>query len=71
MPIFSCKNCVPPERHPGCHGTCPKYLEEIAAYEAQKAAYKKKLEIDHAIYAQRGRAVRKAMKHRREGKFYE
>ena len=26
--IFSCKNCVPPERHLGCHVTCEKYIVE-------------------------------------------
>lgn len=28
--IFSCKDCVPPERHVGCHSTCEKYLTEKA-----------------------------------------
>ena len=22
-----CKNCVPPERHLGCHQDCPRYVE--------------------------------------------
>lgn len=31
----SCQFCQ--ERFPGCHSTCPKYLEERAAYDAIKA----------------------------------
>lgn len=26
--ITVCKDCVAPERHIGCHGTCEKYLKE-------------------------------------------
>ena len=26
----------PPQRHPGCHGTCEQYLKEKAEYEKQK-----------------------------------
>lgn len=36
MAITCCKNCVPPQRHPGCHGTCKRYLKEKAEYEKQK-----------------------------------
>lgn len=36
MAITCCKNCVPPQRHPGCHGTCKQYLKEKAEYEKQK-----------------------------------
>ena len=36
MAITCCKNCVPPKRHPGCHGTCEQYLKEKAEYERQK-----------------------------------
>lgn len=36
MAITCCKNCVPPQRHPGCHGTCEQYLKEKAEYEKQK-----------------------------------
>lgn len=28
--ICPCKDCVPPERHPGCHGKCEKYIEWYA-----------------------------------------
>lgn len=36
MSIKCCKDCVPPQRYPGCHGHCQKYLEEKAEYEKQK-----------------------------------
>lgn len=32
-----CQHCVPPERHPGCHGTCPYYAEAKARHDADKA----------------------------------
>lgn len=28
MAIFSCKGCVPPKRHVGCHATCEDYIKE-------------------------------------------
>lgn len=30
MAVFSCKGCVPPVRHVGCHATCEKYIAEKA-----------------------------------------
>lgn len=36
MGIKCCKDCVPPQRYPGCHGHCQKYLEEKRLYEIQK-----------------------------------
>lgn len=36
MAIKCCKNCVPPTRYPGCHGTCQRYLEEKAQWEKDK-----------------------------------
>lgn len=36
MAIKCCKDCVPPIRHSGCHGTCERYLKEKAEYEKQK-----------------------------------
>ena len=37
MGIKCCKNCVPPQRHVGCHAKCSKYLEEKAKFEEEKA----------------------------------
>ena len=36
MPIKCCKDCVPPQRFPGCHAKCSKYLKEKAEYEKRK-----------------------------------
>ena len=33
MTIKCCNGCVPPKRHPGCHGKCPEYLAEKAEYD--------------------------------------
>ena len=71
MPILCCKDCVPPKRHPGCHGTCPEYLGEKEAYDVQMKEYRKEHNLSNAIYAQRGLAVRRAMKHRRKGRYCE
>lgn len=40
MAIKCCKNCVPPQRHPGCHSTCPDYIREKAEWEEEKAKIK-------------------------------
>lgn len=71
MAIKCCYGCVAPKRYPGCHSHCPEYIEEKAKDEAAKAAYMKRAAVDRAIADQRGRAVRRAMKDRRKGKYYE
>lgn len=45
--IKCCKDCK--ERHPKCHDKCKRYLEEKAAYEAAKEAFRK----DEEYYAYR------------------
>lgn len=37
--IRCCAHCVPPERHPGCHGRCEKYLAEKEEHEKKRVAY--------------------------------
>lgn len=32
----SCRNCKPPKRKPGCHGTCPEYREDREAWDRDK-----------------------------------
>lgn len=70
MPTFSCKNCVAPKRHPGCHGTCQEYQTEKAKYEEMKAEHDKQRNISGGIYYQRGKKVYEAMKNRKKGKPY-
>lgn len=33
--ISCCRDCVPPQRHMGCHGTCERYRREKTEYEAE------------------------------------
>ena len=49
MPIKCCRYCVPPERHPGCHGNCKKYLDEKEEWEREKEAERKKRKCRHDI----------------------
>lgn len=65
MAICSCKGCVPPERYPGRHATCPKYLEEKAKHDALKEADDKRRRTRDNLIAQRNELYYKAMKHRR------
>lgn len=50
--IFSCKDCVPPERHTGCHQTCEKYIEDKIQHQKEKAEYDKQKAIDTKLRAQ-------------------
>lgn len=63
--IHCCNGCVQPERHPGCHGTCEKYLTEKAAHDKQKAELDRESRVSAAIYIDRGNKVAKAMRKRR------
>ncbi len=65
MAIKCCNGCVPPKRHPGCHGQCPEYLAEKAEYDRLKALYDEKRDIGNAIYFNRSVKVCKAIKRRR------
>ena len=67
MAMFSCcKGCVPPDREPGCHAKCPKYLEEKARYEELKEADRKRKETRAGLISQRNEQYYKAMKRRRD-----
>jgi predicted transcriptional regulator of viral defense system len=66
MPIKCCHGCIAPERYPGCHDHCPKYLAEKEKHDAEKAEeYLKRKTISNLIQ-QRGIAVHKAHKRRKE-----
>lgn len=66
MTTYSCKGCVPPNRYPGCHGKCEKYLAEKAEHDAQKAENDKKQALERGLYGQRSSKVYQAMKNRRK-----
>lgn len=42
-----CQHCIPPERHPGCHGTCHHYAEARAKWDADKAKQDEGKELRH------------------------
>lgn len=52
--IKCCKNCVPPRRKAGCHGTCPDYAEERQRQQEDKAKADKikssKLDMDAVMW---------------------
>lgn len=64
----SCMNCVAPKRHPGCHGTCPEYLEARAEYDRLKSAYDREQAISASIYSSRTEKVEKALRYKRHKK---
>lgn len=64
--MFSCKDCVAPKRHPGCHGTCETYLAERAEYDKRKAIADRERDISVAIILDRRDKVYDAMKFRRK-----
>lgn len=66
MAFFSsCKDCVAPKRHPGCHDPCPEYLAQRAEYDRLKAIQDEKRDIGIAIYYNRAEKVNRAMRNRR------
>lgn len=34
--IRCCKGCIPPERHKGCHSTCPDYISESRKHNEER-----------------------------------
>ena len=46
----SCRECKFPERHPGCHDTCKKYLLEREAYNKAKAQAEKEALITRLLF---------------------
>ena len=52
-----CHYCVPPERHPGCHATCPRYAEGKARYEADKAEANKKITLKYYANEKHAEAI--------------
>lgn len=46
----ACRECKFPERHPGCHDTCKKYLLEREAYNKAKAQAEKEALITRLLF---------------------
>ena len=53
MAIKCCKLCKPPDRYPGCHSHCEKYIEEKAQYEQATAAARREKAIQSGIAKQK------------------
>jgi hypothetical protein len=55
MAITCCKNCEPPERQPGCHSWCPRYLSEKKRHDIRldKINRERQLEGDFILSKQR------------------
>ena len=45
--ITCCFEC--PDRHPGCHGTCEKYKQQRAEWDAKRAEQKKNQEAQREL----------------------
>jgi hypothetical protein len=61
-----CHKCHPPKRQPGCHGYCPEYKAERAAYDEKMDVEKSKRRLANALNAETGRQVARATKRRRD-----
>lgn len=59
---FSCKGCVEPKRHTGCHATCEDYIKERNEFEQLKKEIDKKRRIDGEYFTYKKSVIRKAMK---------
>ena len=45
-----CAQCVPPRRHPGCHQTCPDYIEDKERHDKIMQRHKRKKDLDRPTY---------------------
>lgn len=64
MGFYHCMGCT--KRYPGCHGTCPEYLEDKAKHEELKAKNEKERSLDVAIFSSRTDKVLRALKRHRK-----
>ena len=60
--ICPCKDCVPPERHPGCHPECEKYLAWSAERQQELAKIHKMLREESDCFPNHLRNGRKRRK---------
>lgn len=65
---FTCKGC--PNRAPGCHDKCEKYLREKAEHDAMKQKKFEQERIRCGLADQTFRAIKKSTKGIRRGGFY-
>jgi Na+-translocating ferredoxin:NAD+ oxidoreductase RnfC subunit len=68
--IKCCHKCVAPKRHPGCHATCPEYIEENQTHQAEREEIRKYKEVNNSVYRQKSDGVFRAYRSRgRKNKF--
>jgi hypothetical protein len=63
--IRCCKDCKAPKRHPGCHATCPEYIEQKEKHEQDRQAKWNAQAVKNNLTAQRAVGVYKANKSKR------
>jgi hypothetical protein len=70
MAINCCKGCVPPKRTPTCKfdGTCNLYAEAKEKHELERAAERKKRDIEAGLSAQYMTSMTRAYKNQRRMK---
>jgi hypothetical protein len=61
--ITCCKDC--PDRYPGCHGKCEKYIKQRSEYDAEKAETMEKYKVACGLYEMKCNSVYKALNRRR------
>lgn len=61
--IDSCYQC--PDRYPGCHGSCEKYIQQKKELEESKAETRKQAEIrkglNHQLYSTIHRVTKRSV----------
>ncbi len=65
MGIKCCFGCVAPKRHPGCHASCPEYIEEKAINDAMRDEDYKRRYIQRGLSEEKYNAIRRAAKGKR------
>ena len=68
MGIKCCSGCVAPKRHPGCHGSCPEYIQEKSGHDAKMAEEYKRRHLNQNLNEQRYAAINKAVRNKRKCK---
>lgn len=60
--INCCRECVPPKRHIGCHGTCPEYIKANAKNEEKKLLLAKQRNEQEIYLSYHRQVINKANK---------
>lgn len=66
--IYSCRNCVPPKRHPGCHAVCEAYLKEKETCDKARDQRRHDQRIKDDCYISARKAKKYAENQQRKGR---